>query len=85
MRTLPPQENPSLDAPSPVDLSRRSLLRLAALPVAPLEDAEKLEQLRALHHGMEIRVADAACRPGPDVNTAQDLARARAALGAGID
>ena len=62
-----------------------ALLRLAALPVAPLEDAEKLEQLRALHHGMEIRVADAACRPGPDVNTAQDLARARAALGAGTD
>ena len=31
MRTLPPQENPSLDAPSLVDLSRRSLLRLAAL------------------------------------------------------
>lgn len=57
-----------------------ALLRLAALPVAPLEDAEKLEQLRALHHGMEIRVGEAACRPGPDVNTAEDLARAAEAL-----
>jgi 3-deoxy-manno-octulosonate cytidylyltransferase (CMP-KDO synthetase) len=53
-----------------------ALLRLAALPVSPLEDAEKLEQLRALQHGMEIRIADAVCRPGPDVNTADDLARA---------
>jgi hypothetical protein len=25
---------------------------------------------------MEIRIADAVCRPGPDVNTADDLARA---------
>ncbi len=58
-----------------------ALLRLASLPMVPLEDTEKLEQLRALYHGMEIRVADASCRPGPDVNTAEDLARAGAALG----
>ena len=62
-------------------LLKEALLRLASLPVAPLEDTEKLEQLRALHHGMEIRLADAACRPGPDVNTTQDLARASAVLG----
>lgn len=58
-----------------------ALLRLAALPVSPLEDAEKLEQLRALQHGMQIRIADAARRPGPDVNTADDLARAIDVLG----
>lgn len=57
-----------------------ALLRLASLPVAPLEEVEKLEQLRALHHGMEIRVAEAECRPGPDVNTTEDLNRASVVL-----
>jgi CMP-2-keto-3-deoxyoctulosonic acid synthetase len=36
---------------------------------------EKLEQLRALENGVVIRVADASERPGPDVNTAEDLER----------
>ena len=58
----------------------RALLQLAAAAPTPLEEIEKLEQLRALAHGMEIRVADAVRRPGPDVNTADDLARAAAAL-----
>lgn len=35
---------------------RRSLLRLAKLPSVPLERSEKLEQLRALFHGMSIQV-----------------------------
>jgi 3-deoxy-manno-octulosonate cytidylyltransferase (CMP-KDO synthetase) len=52
-----------------------SLLRLAALEPTPLERQEKLEQLRALEHGFEIRVADSVEQPGPDVNTAADLAR----------
>ena len=40
-----------------------ALLRLAALPPSALEQLEKLEQLRALEHGMDIRVARrAACR-----------------------
>jgi len=35
---------------------RQALLRFAALPPVPIERAEKLEQLRALHHGFEMRV-----------------------------
>ena len=58
----------------------RSLLRMAQLPPALLELREKLEQLRALAHGMQIRVAIAAVRPGVDVNTPADLERIRALL-----
>lgn len=57
-----------------------ALLHLASLAPTPLEQAEKLEQLRALEHGIEIRVADAIELPGADVNTAEDLARAGALL-----
>jgi 3-deoxy-manno-octulosonate cytidylyltransferase (CMP-KDO synthetase) len=60
-----------------------ALLRLAALPPSQLEQIEKLEQLRALEHGMDIRVAHAVVPPGPDVNTAQDLAAVAALLEAG--
>jgi len=52
-----------------------ALLRVAALAPTPLETSERLEQLRALENGLEIRVADAAERPGPDVNTAEDFER----------
>ena len=58
-----------------------ALSRLAALPPAPLELLEKLEQLRALAAGMRIRVAEACASAGQDVNTAEDLERLRAALG----
>jgi 3-deoxy-manno-octulosonate cytidylyltransferase (CMP-KDO synthetase) len=58
----------------------QSLLRLSQLPPADLELREKLEQLRALANGMQIRVAIAATRPGVDVNTRADLERIRALL-----
>jgi 3-deoxy-manno-octulosonate cytidylyltransferase (CMP-KDO synthetase) len=56
------------------------LLRLAALKPSPLEQREKLEQLRALENGIEIRVADSVEPPGPDVNTAADLEQVSALL-----
>jgi len=59
---------------------RHALLRLAGLPPAPLEQAEGLEQLRALHHGMRIRVVE---MDGPGtlaVDTPDDLERVRALL-----
>ena len=58
-----------------------ALKRLAAAPPAPLELAEKLEQLRALHLGMAIAVGEALERPGPGVDTAEDLERVRSLLG----
>jgi 3-deoxy-manno-octulosonate cytidylyltransferase (CMP-KDO synthetase) len=57
-----------------------SLLQLAALQPGALERCEQLEQLRALQNGLEIRVADAAEQPGPDVNTASDIDRVSGAL-----
>jgi 3-deoxy-manno-octulosonate cytidylyltransferase (CMP-KDO synthetase) len=61
-----------------------SLLRFAQLPHGTLEQREKLEQLRALEHGLRIQVEEALERPGPDVNTLADLERVRAQIaGAG--
>jgi 3-deoxy-manno-octulosonate cytidylyltransferase (CMP-KDO synthetase) len=57
-----------------------SLLRMAQLSPGSLELREKLEQLRALAHGMHIRVALAAVRPGVDVNTPADLQHIRTLL-----
>jgi 3-deoxy-manno-octulosonate cytidylyltransferase (CMP-KDO synthetase) len=58
---------------------REALLRLAALPPSPLELAEGLEQLRALEHGIAIRVLEAAAA-APGVDTPEDLARAERLL-----
>jgi 3-deoxy-manno-octulosonate cytidylyltransferase (CMP-KDO synthetase) len=59
---------------------RAALLRFAALPPSPLEQAEGLEQLRALHHGMRIRVVAVDGAGGVAVDTAEDLERVRALL-----
>lgn len=56
------------------------LLRMASLQRTALEQHEKLEQLRALENGLEIRVADSVEQPGPDVNTAADLERVTSLL-----
>jgi 3-deoxy-manno-octulosonate cytidylyltransferase (CMP-KDO synthetase) len=58
----------------------RSLLQFAAWPATPLEMAEKLEQLRALEHGMHIHLVTLAESPPAGVDTFQDLERMRAAL-----
>jgi 3-deoxy-manno-octulosonate cytidylyltransferase (CMP-KDO synthetase) len=59
---------------------RDALLRFAALPPVPLEQAEGLEQLRALHHGMRIRVVEMDGPGGLAVDTPDDLERVRALL-----
>ena len=51
------------------------LRRFPQLPPAPLEITESLEQLRALWHGFTIQVAVAEERPGPGVDTPEDLTR----------
>jgi 3-deoxy-manno-octulosonate cytidylyltransferase (CMP-KDO synthetase) len=60
---------------------RDTLLRLAELPPTPLERREGLEQLRALEHGVRIRVIDCE-HAGFGVDTPEDLARAEALLSA---
>ncbi len=62
-----------------------ALQRLTAAPACYLEVSEKLEQLRALWLGMEIRVAVAPEVHGPDVDTPEDLAAASAFLAAAHD
>jgi 3-deoxy-manno-octulosonate cytidylyltransferase (CMP-KDO synthetase) len=59
------------------------LRRYPTLPVAPLETLESLEQLRVLWHGERIAVHVSAERPGPGVDTPEDLARVRALFAAG--
>jgi 3-deoxy-manno-octulosonate cytidylyltransferase (CMP-KDO synthetase) len=59
---------------------RAELLRFASLPPALLEEAEGLEQLRALHHGMRIRVVAVHGARTVAVDTPQDLERVRALL-----
>jgi 3-deoxy-manno-octulosonate cytidylyltransferase (CMP-KDO synthetase) len=59
---------------------REALLRLASLPPSPLEEAEGLEQLRALFHGMRIRVVPVEGEGGLAVDTPEDLERVRALL-----
>lgn len=52
-------------------------------PASPLEQAESLEQLRALWFGCRIHVADACEAPPAGVDTAEDLARLRQLMEAG--
>jgi 3-deoxy-manno-octulosonate cytidylyltransferase (CMP-KDO synthetase) len=58
---------------------RAALARFVALPPSPLEQQEKLEQLRALEAGMRIDVSIVDTVP-LGVDTPEDLERARAML-----
>lgn len=48
------------------------------LPESPLERQESLEQLRVLWHGFKIIMSEASELPGQEVNTPEDLDKARA-------
>ena len=55
---------------------RDFLLEFAALPQTPLEQAESLEQLRALEHGVRIRTVETQY-DSIEVDTPEDLERVR--------
>ena len=61
---------------------RETLLRLVKFPVSPLEDAEKLEQLRALENGIAIAVVRVAY-DSIGVDLPVDVERVEAILAAG--
>ena len=77
---------PALALPSPAPLRHIGLYayraaflrRFPTLPPCPLEATEALEQLRVLWHGERIAVHVSAHRPGPGVDTPEDLQRVRA-------
>lgn len=58
--------------------TRVALARWVTLPPTAAEQAEKLEQLRALEHGMHIGVARLSGAAAPGIDTAEDLTRAQA-------
>lgn len=57
--------------------------RYLGLPVSPLEQREKLEQLRVLWHGESIALAEACTVPPAGVDTPADLDAVRRLLSAG--
>ena len=54
------------------------LRRFPLLAISPIETIEALEQLRVLWHGHRIAVHISDTRPGPGVDTPEDLQRVRA-------
>lgn len=84
-----PRDDRSTDAramPTPAPLRHIGLYayqagflrRFPKLAASPLEQVEALEQLRVLWHGERIAVHVSDSRPGPGVDTPEDLARVRA-------
>jgi 3-deoxy-manno-octulosonate cytidylyltransferase (CMP-KDO synthetase) len=61
---------------------RRFLLTLTSLPRTPLEQAESLEQLRALEHGFHIRTVES-LHESVEVDTPEDLERVRRHIAVG--
>jgi len=58
----------------------QALGQLSRSPPSPLEQVERLEQLRALQMGLVIALADAAEPPGFGIDTPEDLRRAERLL-----
>jgi 3-deoxy-manno-octulosonate cytidylyltransferase (CMP-KDO synthetase) len=58
----------------------RTLLEFASWPPTSLEQSEKLEQLRALEHGMSMHLVTLAQAPPAGVDTPEDLQRVRAGV-----
>jgi 3-deoxy-manno-octulosonate cytidylyltransferase (CMP-KDO synthetase) len=58
----------------------RSLLKFSAFAPTPLEMTEKLEQLRALEHGMHIHLVALPESPPAGIDTPEDLERVRAVI-----
>ena len=58
---------------------RETLLRFAELPTGILEEAEKLEQLRALEHGIPIQVWETT-HPSLRIDQVEDLLEANELL-----
>jgi len=58
---------------------RETLLQLVRSPVSPLENAEKLEQLRALENGIQIAVVTVP-HESIGVDAPEDVARVEAIL-----
>ena len=61
-----------------------ALRQFTRWPAGDLEQIEKLEQLRALEHGMGIYLLTLDEPPPPGVDTAEDLARLRRQLAGGV-
>ena len=84
------REGASAESPLPRGLAFRhiglyayrvgALRRFSALPPAPLEQCEMLEQLRALSHGLRIKVGISEAPPPRGVDTEDDLAAVDALL-----
>jgi 3-deoxy-manno-octulosonate cytidylyltransferase (CMP-KDO synthetase) len=77
--TVPSGEGPVYHHIGIYAYRRAALERLAVLPPSPLEQRERLEQLRALENGLTIGVALVDTIP-LGVDTPKDLERARAML-----
>ena len=59
--------------------TRETLMRFSALPTGQIEEIEKLEQLRALEHGISIKVWETS-HPSLRIDTPDDVTSAIAAL-----
>jgi len=55
---------------------KAAILQFTQWPITPLEDAEKIECLRFLEHGIALRMA-LTSPMGVDINTPEDLAKAQ--------